>query len=127
MASQHQSLVCATLAASVWLLLVTVASASKWRLSFRPVAMNTWGEGKPPETSKMITLPDGSIMAFGEHDLFILHTDEGKWQKITPLGSVSPSKRERHAMTVIGTDIYLFGGKSQERTAKGQLVSDQYY
>ena len=99
---------------------MTGASASKARFLFRPVDFNPWADGVPTiETPSIVTLPNGSIMAFGGYDLFVY--DAGVWHTIEPLGSVRPSERSGHAMTAVGKDIYLFGGYAAAGEEEGHL------
>ena len=67
----------------------------------------------------MATASDGSVYVFGgyengqgkSNDLFKLDVATGEWHLIEPLGTLRPGARNQHAMTAVGTDIYLFGGQ----------------
>ena len=110
-----------TLLICAWLLGHSV-SATKMRPAFLPVSYNPWADGKPSKikSTAMATAPDGSIFAFSgsstsgpSDDLFKLDVDTGEWHLIEPLGTVRPSARWGHAMSVAGTDIYVFGGSTE--------------
>ena len=103
-----------------WMLLVllTSAGAVKRRPLFRQAGYNPWSENKPQsrESHAMATGPDGSIYMFGgttsggtSNDFFKLDTEMGTWSSIGT--STAPSARDDHSMTMVGEDLYVFGGQ----------------
>ena len=75
----------------------------------------------------MATASDGSVYVFGgyengqgkSNDLFKLDVATGEWHLIEPLGTLRPGARNQHAMTAVGTDIYLFGGTTDQTCLSG--------
>ena len=48
-------------------------------------------------------------------DFMKLDLDTGTWTKLdayTSLTGMPPSARDRHSMTIVGEDIYIFGGET---------------
>ena len=99
--------------------LLSTAGAANLR-PFRDATANVWSEGKPSERRGHATAagPDGSLYVFGggdgsyNNELYKLDLDTKEWHLITPRGSVRPSTRFGHAMAVVGSDLFVFGGAS---------------
>ena len=115
----------AALLVCAWMLLVllTSAGAVKRRPLFRQAGYNPLSENKPSsrDSHAMVTGPDGSIYMFGGDsggslldDLFKLDTDMGTWYSIGGGAGTAPSARWHHSMTMVGEDLYVFGGKTGE-------------
>ena len=115
---------CLVLAVLVVMLhLLSTAGAAKVR-PWRDATSNPWAEGKPNVLAyKMAAGPDGSLYVFGgiyiatgskSHDLFKLDLDTKEWHLITPRGSVRPSARNGHTMATVGSDLFVFGGETEQ-------------
>jgi hypothetical protein len=104
------------------MILLRGASAAKLRRIWRQPGYNSWSEDRPTGRWSHATVkgPDGSVYLYGgfgdgasfSDELFQLDVDIGEWNKIQPLGTVRPSARGFHAMSAVGTDLYLFGGNT---------------
>ena len=102
---------------------LNTAGAAKVR-PWRDPTSNPWAEGKPMvRDHKMAAGPDGSLYVFGgnnlatgskSHDLFKLDLDTKEWHLITPRGSVRPSARNGHTMATVGSDLFVFGGETEQ-------------
>ena len=95
--------------------MLSTVDAAKLR-PWRDATANVWAEGKPSERQghAMAAGPDGSLYVFGgsgsNNELYKLDMDTKEWHLITPRGSVRPSARYQHAMAAVGSDIFVFGG-----------------
>jgi hypothetical protein len=113
-------LVLAVVAVAVLIQLLSTVGAAKPR-PFRDVTVQVWAEGKPSVRARhaMAAGPDGSLYGLGgydgedyKNDLFKLDLDTKEWRIIEPQGLVKPRARENHVMVAVGSDLYVFGGRT---------------
>ena len=45
-------------------------------------------------------------------ELWVFSTTGMKWDLVSTDGGESPSRRAGHAMAIVGTDVFLFGGNA---------------
>jgi hypothetical protein len=104
------------------MILLSGASAAKLRKIWRQPGYNSWSEDRPTGRWSHATVkgPDGSVYLYGglrdgslSDELFQLNVDTGEWHDIQPLGTVRPNARCFHAMSAVGTDLYLSGGVTE--------------
>ncbi len=122
-----ERLMLAFFAVAVLLQLLSTVGAAKSR-PFRYATSNVWAEGKPSARYHlaMAAGPDDSLYGFGGNkkdfnnmieklnDLFKLDPDTKEWHIIEPQGSVKPSWRSNLDMVTVGSDLYVFGGRTVE-------------
>ena len=85
-------------------------------------------EGPSPRSGHAMAAVGADIFLFGggigfnswSDELWVFSTMGEKWTRITVVGQ-RPSGQQNHAMTALGTNVYLFGGNTHIGESRGSV------